>query len=64
MSKTNRQWHEEHRMPRNASLEQRLQWHLAHAANCNCRPMPASIAAELESRGMKADSTSPAIART
>ncbi|MEC5384504.1 hypothetical protein VVD49_02155 [Uliginosibacterium sp. H3] len=59
MGKTNRQWHEAHRMPRNASLEQRLQWHLAHAAHCSCRPMPASIVAEMKTRGIKTPSASP-----
>jgi hypothetical protein len=48
----NREWHLEHRMPRNATLEQRLEWHRSHAANCNCREMPASIRKELEARGL------------
>ncbi len=39
-------------MPRNATLEQRLEWHRSHAANCNCREMPASIRKELEARGL------------
>ncbi len=38
--KTNKAWHERHRMPKNAALEQRLDWHLQHAANCGCRDMP------------------------
>lgn len=44
MQKTiNAAWHAKHKLARNASLEERLDWHLAHAANCACRPMPPSI---------------------
>ncbi len=50
-SKTNARWHAAHRMPANASLGQRVTWHLAHAANCACRPMPATVVAELKRRG-------------
>jgi hypothetical protein len=48
----NKEWHLAHKMPRNASLEQRLEWHVKHAANCNCRDMPAGIQRELEARGL------------
>ena len=48
----NREWHQTHRMPRNAKLEERLDWHLAHAANCGCREMPPTIRRELENRGL------------
>ena len=48
----NREWHEAHKMPRNATLEQRLDWHLMHAANCDCREMPTAIKRELEARGL------------
>lgn len=47
----NRQWHLTHKLPRNAKLEERLQWHIRHAANCSCRDMPQSIRRELEARG-------------
>lgn len=50
--KLNREWHLAHVMPRNATLEERLNWHLAHAANCACREMPPSIRKELEARGL------------
>lgn len=50
--KLNRQWHEAHKLPRNATLEQRLDWHLMHAANCGCREMPPTIKRELEARGL------------
>ncbi|RYE43910.1 MAG: hypothetical protein EOP21_07430 [Hyphomicrobiales bacterium] len=49
--KINRQWHEAHKLPRNASMEERLNWHVMHAENCGCREMPDSIRRELEARG-------------
>jgi hypothetical protein len=49
-TRTNARWHAAHRMPASASLDQRVKWHLAHAANCACRPMPATIVAELKRR--------------
>jgi hypothetical protein len=48
--KTNARWHVAHRMPRNPSLQQRVSWHVAHAAHCACRPMPATVVAELKRR--------------
>jgi hypothetical protein len=48
VSQINAQWHERHRMPRNATLAQRVEWHLDHARNCGCWPeLPPKIAAEL-----------------
>jgi hypothetical protein len=46
----NREWHEAHRLPRNAKLAERVDWHLEHERVCGCREMPASIKAELERR--------------
>jgi hypothetical protein len=48
--KTNARWHAAHRMPSNPSLDQRITWHMAHAAHCACRPMPATVVAELKRR--------------
>jgi hypothetical protein len=50
--KLNRDWHLGHKMPKNPSHEQRLEWHLSHALNCSCREMPADIRRELEARGL------------
>jgi hypothetical protein len=47
----NREWHEQHRMPARATLDQRIAWHEAHANACGCRPMPASVVAALAERG-------------
>jgi len=56
MSKTNRAWHEWHRMPKNATPAQRIAWHKAHAANCACRPMPEGVLALMRAeKGRHAD---------
>jgi hypothetical protein len=49
--KLNRDWHQSHKMPSRATLEQRLQWHWEHAKNCRCRPIPVKIAEEMKKRG-------------
>lgn len=54
MGKVNAEWHLRHKLARTATLEQRLDWHLAHAANCGCREMPERIRRELEARGLVA----------
>ena len=46
----NAAWHEAHPMPKNPTLEQRVAWHIAHSAACGCRPMPATVVAELARR--------------
>ena len=43
MGKTNKEWHQAHRMPRNASDAQRMQWHIEHSQNCSCRPIPDGV---------------------
>jgi hypothetical protein len=40
----NREWHLQHKMPKNATFEQRVAWHREHADVCSCRAMPANIA--------------------
>jgi len=36
-------WHENNKMPKMATLEQRLKWHIEHPKNCVCRKPPASV---------------------
>ena len=48
----NHEWHLTHPMPPKSALEDRINWHLAHAANCGCREMPPSIRKEIEARGL------------
>jgi hypothetical protein len=43
----NREWHKEHKMPKAATESQRLQWHLEHTRNCECRPFPQGLLAKL-----------------
>jgi hypothetical protein len=45
--KINAAWHSKHRMPKNATVAQRIKWHVAHAKQCGCRPIPPGLAAEL-----------------
>ena len=52
-SKLNAVWHKANRMRANASLEQRIAWHLAHARGCACRSIPDGILKELARRGIK-----------
>src|SRR6185369_12520762 len=42
-SKMNTEWHRKNRMPKTATLEQRVAWHIEHARECGCRPMPESV---------------------
>ena len=39
----NKIWHEAHVMPKNASMQQRIAWHTAHASECACRPVPRTV---------------------
>jgi hypothetical protein len=51
-ARLNGRWHLSHPMPKNATLDQRVTWHLAHAKACGCREIPGTVAAELRRRGM------------
>jgi hypothetical protein len=53
VGRINREWHEAHPMPSRATLDQRVEWHRAHAENCGCREMPKSIRDELKRRDVK-----------
>jgi hypothetical protein len=50
LARVNADWHREHPMPKNANLDQRVEWHMAHAQACRCREMPPSIADEIARR--------------
>jgi hypothetical protein len=47
MGTINKEWHLKNRMPQNPSPEQRIVWHIGHAANCTCRPVPEKLKAEI-----------------
>ena len=39
----NADWHQNNRMPARATTSQRMKWHLEHARECGCRPIPHSV---------------------
>lgn len=43
----NAKWHKNHVMPKNPTPEQRLAWHAAHAAHCDCRKPPPALAKQI-----------------
>ena len=47
----NAAWHERNPMPKDASPAKRVKWHTAHAKACGCRPIPASVAAQMKRAG-------------
>ncbi|MBS1584788.1 MAG: hypothetical protein JSS82_04515 [Bacteroidetes bacterium] len=51
--KINSEWHLAHRMPKNATLDERIEWHIAHAKHCNCREMPEKLKEEMKKRNIK-----------
>jgi len=51
--KINKEWHKENSMPKRATLNQRIQWHVNHARECGCRPIPESLKAKLTERKPK-----------
>jgi hypothetical protein len=53
LMKINKEWHLTHKMPKNATLDQRIEWHLEHARHCECRPLHGKILEEIKKRGLK-----------
>lgn len=51
--KLNKEWHLNHLMPKNATMDQRIQWHIEHAQNCQCRDIPEKVLAEIKKRKLK-----------
>jgi hypothetical protein len=48
--KLNAEWHQQHRMPKNPTEEQRIAWHIEHAKHCACREMSEKLKAEIKKR--------------
>lgn len=48
----NGDWHRAHVLGRGAPMDQRVEWHLEHAHVCGCGPVPRTVRAELERRGV------------
>ncbi len=50
----NKEWHLKNKMPKNPTLEQRVEWHLEHLKHCRCSTdLPNSIEEELKKLGLK-----------
>jgi len=54
----NKKWHDKHSMPHDASEVRRIKWHIAHAKNCGCRPIPAKLLEIIEKRAAEVASSS------
>jgi len=50
--KINAEWHTKNRMPKNPTLDERVEWHLQHIKNCKCRPLGGRILEEIKKRGI------------
>jgi hypothetical protein len=37
-------------MPKNATMDQRIAWHLKHAKHCGCREIPRTVAQAVKQR--------------
>ena len=48
--RTNSDWHAANRLAKNATIDEKIGWHLRHAQNCGCRPMPKSIENQIKAR--------------
>lgn len=53
MNRINKEWHLANKMPKNPTLDQRVQWHVEHAQNCKCRKLEGKILEEIQKRGIK-----------
>jgi hypothetical protein len=51
--KINKEWHWAHPMPKNASIEERIEWHITHFKNCKCRGIPGKLLQEMKKRKIK-----------
>lgn len=52
MNRINREWHDQHRMPKNATEDERIAWHLDHTRNCCCREISDGVAVLFKKRGI------------
>lgn len=37
MGKINKEWHLKNKMPKNPTVQQRIEWHREHLKYCSCR---------------------------
>jgi len=43
----NKEWHLNNKMPKNPTKTQRLEWHIGHNENCNCRKLTEKLLKEI-----------------
>ena len=43
-------WHRANPMPKNPTIDERIEWHREHARACGCRPIPEGVRAEIARR--------------
>ncbi|MEX0853915.1 MAG: hypothetical protein WD036_11635 [Bauldia sp.] len=55
MGKINAAWHRAHPMPKTATLDQRIAWHIAHAQACGCREIAGKLRDQMIARGIDVD---------
>ncbi|WP_281541147.1 hypothetical protein [Maribacter aestuarii] len=52
--KLNSEWYLTNKMPKNATIDQRIAWHLEHLKNCQYRTgIPKKLKEEMRKRGME-----------
>ncbi|MFA7254218.1 MAG: hypothetical protein WC107_06745 [Patescibacteria group bacterium] len=51
MGSINKEWHLAHKMPKNPTETERLEWNREHSRNCTCRPMPESLQKKIDQMG-------------
>jgi hypothetical protein len=50
----NKKWHLAHPMAKNATIEQRIKWHLEHLKHCSCRTgLPPKLKEEMKKRNIE-----------
>lgn len=52
MTKLNAEWHKAHKMPKDPTLEEKVQWHAEHTKHCACRKPGGAMLEELKKRGL------------
>lgn len=50
MSKINKEWHAENKMPKRPTLDERIAWHSQHRKHCACREIPEKLLREMKKR--------------
>ena len=51
MPPINAEWHYRNKMPKNANIDQRIDWHARHQKACGCMPIPDKVKEEMGKRG-------------